>query len=150
MDIGPSILVSCASALYKPLRHLFKTSLKYGVVPEQWHMHKIIPIFKSGDPCSVRNYRPISLLSNTSKVLEHLIYDKIIDHISSFISSTQYGFLKKKSSLQQLLIFLKYIYSTQSQTDVLYFDIKKAFDTVSHDKLLYELWINGINGSNLA
>ena len=86
-------------------------------------------------------------LTTSNKVLEHLIYDKIIDHISSFISSTQFGFLKKRSSLQQLLIFLNYIYSTQSQTDVLYFYIKKAFDTVPHDKLLYKLWMSGINGS---
>ena len=38
-DIGPKILVSCASALCKPLHHLFNTSLRYGVVPEQWRIH---------------------------------------------------------------------------------------------------------------
>ena len=57
-----------------------------------------------------------------------------------------YGFLKKISSLQQLLVFLNHIYSSQSQIDVLYFDSRKAFDTVPHDKFLYRLWINGING----
>ena len=75
--------------------------------------------------------KKLSSLSNTSKVLEHLIYDKMIDHVSSFISSTQYSLLKKRSLLQQLLIFLNYIYSAQSQADVLYFDIKKAFDSIS-------------------
>uniref|UniRef100_A0A1X7U7W7 Reverse transcriptase domain-containing protein n=1 Tax=Amphimedon queenslandica TaxID=400682 RepID=A0A1X7U7W7_AMPQE len=41
-----------------------------------WKVHKITPIFKSGDRTSVVNYRPISLLSSVSKVLEKLIYDK--------------------------------------------------------------------------
>ena len=90
-NVRPRILVSCTLALYKPLHHLLKTSLKYVVVPEQWHLHKVTPIFKSGDPCSLRNYRPILPLSNTSKVLEHLIYDKMINYVSGFISSAQYG-----------------------------------------------------------
>ena len=48
-DIGPRILVSCASVLCKPLQHLFNISLRYGVVPEQWRIHKIIPVYKSGE-----------------------------------------------------------------------------------------------------
>ena len=85
-EIGPRVLTSCASALCKPFHHLFNVSLKYGVVPSQWCIHKIIPVYKSGDSSSVRNYRSISLLSITSKVLEHLIFDKMINFINSFIT----------------------------------------------------------------
>ena len=66
--------------------YLFTLSLRNGVIPAQWKIHKIIPIFKSDDPSLVNNYRPISLLSNTSKVLERLVFDIIISHIGSIIS----------------------------------------------------------------
>ena len=79
-NIPPIVLSKCASVLCKPLHYLFSLSLKYGYLPTDWKIHKIIPIFKSGDPTLVKNYRPISLLSNTSKVLKRIIYDKIIDH----------------------------------------------------------------------
>ena len=80
-----------------------------GIIPAQWKIHKIIPIFKFGDPSLVNNYRPISLLSNTSKVLERLVFDKIISHVGSIISLSQYGFMKNSSTLQQILVFLNYI-----------------------------------------
>ena len=114
-NIVPRIVLQhCANHYLSPL--------KYGVVPEQWRLYasKVTSIFKSGDPCSMRYYHPISLLSNTSKVLEHLIYDKMIDYVGGFISFVQNDFLRKWSSLQQMLLFLNYIYNFQSQTDVLY------------------------------
>ena len=76
----PSIVLQrCATALYQPLTHLFNLTLQFSYLPSEWKVHKIIPIFKSGDPTSVKNYRPISLLSNTSKVLERIIYNKMIN-----------------------------------------------------------------------
>ena len=87
----------------------------------------------------MNNYRPISLLSNTSKVLEQLIYKKIIHHISSFLTPQQFGFLKNRSTVQQLLVLFDTIMSTDYQTDVIYFDFKKAFDSVPHNELLFKL-----------
>ena len=62
--------------------------MRYGIVPTGWKLHKIVPVFKAGDPIasSVQNYRPISRLSNISKVLEHLVYNKIISHVNISIS----------------------------------------------------------------
>jgi len=71
--------------LFKPLYHLYFMSLRYGTIPLSWKVHKIIPIFKSGNRNSVKFYRPISLLSNVSKALEHLIYNKIILKITDSI-----------------------------------------------------------------
>ena len=83
---------------------------------------------------------------NTSKVLEQIIYNKIINHISRHISSLQFGFSRNCSTLQQMLIFLDHIINNPLQSDVIYFDISKAFDTVSHSILLNKLWSIGITG----
>ena len=135
-DISPKVLQSCAEALCEPLHHLFTLSLRYAIVPSSWKIHKVVPIFKAGDPNSIKNYRPISLLSNTSKVLERLIFNKIIGHVTKSISPFQFGFTKNCSTLQQMLIFINQIIISPSQTDVIYFDVSKAFDTVSHSILL--------------
>ena len=57
------------------------------------------PVFKSGDKNSIKNYRPISLLPVVSRVLEKLVYNRIVDFISSSILSSQYGFLRGQSTL---------------------------------------------------
>ena len=74
--------------------------MKQGYLPNKWRIHKIIPIYKSGDKSSVKNYHPISLLCCISKVLESIIYDWIYDTISSHISTNQFGFLKKSNIFQ--------------------------------------------------
>lgn len=110
----------------------------------------IIPVFKSGDKSSVSNYRPISLLCSVSKLLEKLIYDKVIDFVSASISPCQFGFRPKHSTTQQLLTFLHSLQaslSTSSQSDVIYLDFKKAFDSVSHNELLTKLWSFGLTGN---
>ena len=68
--IGPQILKFCALALYEPLHHLFCTSLTSAVIPSEWRLHCISPIYKSGDKAMVSNYWPVSLLCCVSKVLE--------------------------------------------------------------------------------
>ena len=96
---------------------------KHGDIPSSWRIHKIVPIFKSGDASLVKNYRPISLLSNVSKILECLIYNKIIDYltplISLRISHSQFGFMKGRSTVRQLLVFLHYIFSSSYQTYII-------------------------------
>ena len=110
-----------------------------------------MPFLKFGDRTLklVSNYRPISLLCTMSKVLETIVYDKVITFLYGSISVNQFSFLTGHSCLQQLLFFLHDVYSnydTKVQTDVLYLDFRKAFDTVSHSHLLWRLKMMGING----
>ena len=64
-------------------------------------------IFSSGDRSSVKNYRPISLLCSLSKVLERLVFDQMISFLSPIITPSQFGFLKGRSTQQQLLVDCK-------------------------------------------
>jgi len=135
------VLKSYVLALYQPIYHLFVLSLTQHYLPKEWRSHLITPIYKSGNKSSVKNYRPISLLCIISKILERIAYDKIISFVSSHISSHQFGFRQNHSTFQQLLIFLNSIYESlgsTTQTDVIYLDFKKAFDSVIHNSLV--LW----------
>ncbi len=143
------ILKFCSSSLSEPVFHLFNLCWSMSCLPQEWKIHKITPIFKSGDKSSVTNYRPISLLCCISKVFEQLIYNSIITSITASISSTQFGFLKHRSTTQQLIIFLTSLmesFNCKSQTDFIYFDIRKAFDSVSHSILQSKLYGIGIVG----
>ncbi len=144
------LLKHCAIALYQPVHHLFSLSLSLHYIPKEWRIHQVTPIHKSGDRSRVENYRPISLLCTLSKVLERLVYDRTIKFVVSSLSSAQFGFRRQLSSLHQLLSFLTNIYDNvdnKCQSDVIYLDFKKAFDSVPHNELLVKLWSIGITNN---
>ena len=71
----------------KPLEIFFNASFSTGVVPSDFKLANIVPVFKKGSQSSLCNYRPISLISVFSKLLEKLVYNRLIK------------FLEKKQSL---------------------------------------------------
>ena len=148
--IGKKILKICSTAICGPLLYLFTQCLAQHTIPSEWRIHSITPIHKSGDRNNISNYRPISLLSYTSKLLERINYNKSIDFITNtVVSNHQFGFLKHHSSIQQLFLLLNTIYNsllTHSPTDVIYLNFRKAFDTVPHPELLFKLWSSCITG----
>ena len=147
--INPSLLKYCAESLTAPIHHLLTLSLRSQVLPQEWHTHRIVPVFKSSDRTSVTNYRPIFLLCIISKILEKIIYQKLFDFLHNQLSVHQFGFIPQRSCLQQLLLFTHELYlakSTHCDTDAIYLDYKKAFDSVVHVKLLHKLWAHGISG----
>ena len=97
----------------------------------------------------MQNYRPISLLCVTSKVLEKIVFNHILQFVQDKISQYQFGFMLHRSTLQQLLILLHSIFesSQKSQSDLIYLDFKKTFDSVAHNELLFKLWHMGITGN---
>ena len=145
-ELSPRVLRNCASSLCILIHHLISLSLTKSRIPLHWKVHRITPIYKNGDKHLISNYRPIFLLCIISKVLEHLIYKKIIDHILPQISPNQFGFLPHHSCLQQLLLLCNTLYETSLPTDVIYLDFRKAFDSVPHHKLLCKLYSFKISG----
>ena len=151
-NLNPKVLKYCATSLSEPIHHLFCQSINHGQLPLEWKIHHIILIFKSGNRSQVNNYRPISLLCIISKVLEKIVYNHIIGFLLNSIYIYQFGFLPGRSSLQQLLIFVDILLQAKEHkavADVIHLDIRKAFDTVSHHKLLAKLQNFGISGNLL-
>ena len=81
------------------------------------------------------------------KSLNGLFTIKLLTTLVRTPNPCQFGFTKNCSTLQQLFIFLDQIINSPSQTDVIYLDISKAFDSVSHSILLNKLWSIGITGT---
>ena len=80
-------------------------------------------------------------------MLEKIIYVKIIPFIRPRLSKNQFGFLRNRSCLTQLLVSFNEIFTSIEEgqaVDTIYFDFKKAFDSIPHAELLYKLWTIGI------
>ena len=138
-NLSPLILKCCATHLAGPITKIFQTSLNTCTIPAESKIHKIIPIHKSDDTSNVSNYRPISLLCIISKVLEAIVYMKIIDFIRPKIQSNQFGFQQNRSCLSQLLSSYWEAFLALDEgnyCDLIFLDFSKAFDSVPHNELL--------------
>ena len=141
--ISPKILKHCAGSLSGPVAALLSKSLE---TCAKWKLHRIILVPKSGSSSKITSYRPISLLSNLSKVMETVLYNKIIDFVRPMITNCQFGFLSNRSSITQLLAcYSKVIQALDEKhsMDILYLDITL---TLSHITILYKIWRIGITG----
>ena len=112
--------------------------MSYGIWPSFWKCAVITPIFKSGSAIDVENYGPKAFLLN-SLLLERSIFNYIYPYVKVKISNSQHGFLKNRSTVTQLVEFVDLIYTCNDQniaTWTVYFDFRKAFDSVPHNILL--------------
>ena len=152
--IHPKVLSECADQLSTPLYMIYHQSLDEGMLPSDWKMANITPIFKKGKKSDPLNYRPISLTSVPCKVMEKIIRDKIMNHLESknLLSRHQHGFRSKCSCLTQLLEYLSEIHDALDNgkpVDAVYLDCQKAFDKVPHKRLIAKLRAYGISGKIL-
>ena len=93
--------VKLSSSILAPaLVKIFNLSIHTGIYPDNLKMAKVIPIFKKGDPTSVNNYRPISILSLINKIFEKVIYSRLINFIEKYqiLYKYKYGFRKNSSN----------------------------------------------------
>ena len=138
-----------------PLSHAFNLSIIKGHVPLQLKVDKIIPIFKNGDPLCLDNYRPISLLSAFSKVLEKIICNRLVVFLESnnLINKNQFGFRKKHSTVHPIIHLLNKVTEASNNKKVslaIFCDLhKKAFDTVDKEILLKKMQKMGIKNLEL-
>ena len=148
-EIPLTLLLEIVEQISIPLATVFNLALEEGVVPLEWKEANIIPLFKKGSRSKSENYRPLSLTSVICKLLERLIKDHLVDFLAknNLINPSQHGFLKARSCLTNILCFLEDVtkwVDEGSPVDIIYLDLKKAFDKVPHQRLLLKLKAHGI------
>jgi hypothetical protein len=153
--IGMKFLKQAPFEFSKYLYVLYSKSLCDGVLPEDWKMATVVPIFKKGEKAKPSNYRPVSLTSCVCKILEHIIGDHLKNYLESnkLLKRCQHGFRTGYSCETQLLGFYHQLVNTidkGGQVDAVFLDFSKAFDVVSHAKLITKLNGMGISHEIIA
>ena len=153
-QLPPIFYRNTASAIDFPLSVLFRSFLDIRDLPDEWRQAIITPKFKKGTPSDVSNYRPIALPCTACKILESLISCTLLDflHLHNLISKQQHGFLKNHSTSTNLLSSLNdwtLSMHKHRSTVIAYMDFQRAFDAISHIKLIYKSSHYGIKGNLL-
>ena len=134
-----------------PLAELINKSFQSGIFPDIFKIAKVIPIFKSESRVLCNKYRPLSLLSNISKLIEKLMHKRVYSFLKqqNCFYNAQFGFRLSLSTNNALMSITENIQSQLDQNKFcagVFVDLKKAFDTVDHEILLKKLSHYGIRG----
>ena len=140
------------SALIKDIKHeisipltiLFNKSIHSGRVPDDIKLAKVIPIYKAKDKELLNNYRPISLLPTTSKILEKIVHKRLYYLLvsQSVFYNSQYGFRPQHSTIHAVNEFVDDTttsFENKQHTLGVLLDLSKAFNTIDHGILLKQI-----------
>lgn len=130
---------------------VINTSMRSSTLPLKLKTSIIKPVHKKGDYKNYNNYRPISILPVTEKLIERCVANRLYAYLETFkiINQRQFGFQKNKGTSDLLTKFSDYVNTNLNlnrHVIAIYIDFSKAFDTLNHNKLLTSLNNIGISG----
>lgn len=153
-SIPSRIIKLCRVQLCDPLLFIVNNSFLHGIFPDCLKESVVTPVYKKGDPKSVENYRPISLLPSFSKIFEMIMCKRLISFFNycHLFSPTQHGYLKGRSIETAVHSFIQYILDSLEEKSLvigIFLDLSKAFDSLDHEILIEKLERYGVRGSAL-
>lgn len=135
-QLGPRLLKLSTDIITKTITRIINLSIKNGVFPDTWKYAKVTPLFKSGSPAEINNYRPISILPTLSKIIERHVHDSFILYLNSYklLCESQSGFRKHHSCETALVHMIdKWLKAMNEGNYVgcVMLDFRKAFDIIN-------------------
>lgn len=154
-NIPTNFLKKSKEILVPVICHLANNCFAQGVFPGALKKSIITPVYKGGGRDDVNNYRPISVLTSISKILEKLINTRLVNYLNKYniLAKTQFGFRKSLSTEDAIATLTSLIVENLDNAQkclAIFLDLKKAFDTVSAPILVQKLENIGIRGTPLA
>ena len=149
------MLKDTADIIASPLTCIVNLSLESGMVPTDWKVAVVTPLYKSGSHSEKGNYRPISVLPILSKILEKAVHAQVISYFetNNLFCKFQFGYRHKRSCELAVTHFVDSIrkdIDSGKYVGAVYIDLAKAFDTVSHSVILNKLQSYGIIENELT
>ena len=144
------ILFQCIiNSITKPLAHTFNKSLEDGIFPDKMKLAKILAVYTKVTKTNLNNYRPISILTMYSKMLEKIYVSRLNFFLlnNSIINKCQYGFKKRSVTVHALHDIFSSLDKNQLCMGI-FIDLRKAFDTVDHEILVEKLEFYGVRGTS--
>jgi len=150
--ISTKLLKETISNILQPITHIINISFVTGIVPQDVKIAKVIPIYKSSDQSLLQNYRPVSLPPAIYKILEKIIYKKLLSFLETILFKQQYSFRPKHSTIHPIIQLLNYCAESNNKarpeiTLAIFCDLSKAFDVISNEIPLNKLNTYGIRGN---
>ena len=130
--ISSQVIKTIAKEISESLSHIFNLTFLSGTIPNGLKIALVTPIYKANKKNEFKNYRPISVLSCFSKLLEKLMYKRLI-------KSTEHAVIELVDKVSKTIDKGEY-------TIGIFLDLSKAFDTINHKILIQKLEHYGIRG----
>ena len=154
-NLSGKFLKDGAHVLARPISQLCNLSIKLNSFPRSCKIAKVKPLFKKGSKTDPQNYRPISLLPMSSKIIERIVNYQTEEFLSKnkLLYRFQSVFRKNYSTNTCLVHFTDKITTGLEKglfTGMVLIDLQKAFDTIDHQILLKKMKYLGFSKNTIT